>query len=93
MAEKRINGRTFEVKPMLATKALILQARIARLAGPAVSRLGEILQGYTEGASEEAIARSAVAGVEAFSTIFADDGAGRPGGSDSGGCRARERPA
>lgn len=44
MAEKIINGRTFKVQRMLATQALILQGRLLKAFGPAISKLGELLK-------------------------------------------------
>jgi hypothetical protein len=72
VAEKKINGRTFKVEPLLATKALVLQARLARLAGPAIARLGEIMQGYGRDKTDEEKARSNTAAISAFSSIFAE---------------------
>jgi Phage tail assembly chaperone protein, TAC len=72
MAEKRINGREYRVEPMLATRALILQAKLVRVAGPLVSRLGDILQGHGTDSTEEQKARSNMAAVAAFSAIFAE---------------------
>jgi hypothetical protein len=72
MAEKQINGRTFKVEPLLATRAIRLQARLFRLAGPAISRLGDIMQGYGTDKTEEQKMQSNVAAMAAFSAIFAD---------------------
>lgn len=70
MAEKKINGRTFKTEPMLAMDAMILQARLVKLLGPAIDRMGEIFAGHGEKASEEAKARSNAAAISAFSDIF-----------------------
>jgi hypothetical protein len=48
MAEKKINGRTFKVVPMLATDALAMQARLFKAIGPAMPRLPTILAGLSE---------------------------------------------
>jgi len=69
MAEKKINGRTFRVDPMLATKALILQARLFRVAGPAIEKLPEILAGH--GGNEDEQRNSNAAAIGAFASIFA----------------------
>jgi hypothetical protein len=69
VAEKKINGRTFRVDPMLATKALVLQARLFRVAGPAIERLPEILVGL--GGNEEEQRTSNGAAIGAFASIFA----------------------
>jgi hypothetical protein len=70
MGETKINGRTFRVEPMLATKALVLQARLFKLAGPAIARLPEIMSGY--GGDEEAQRHSNAAAISAFASIFAE---------------------
>ncbi|QIG68888.1 hypothetical protein EVB71_036 [Rhizobium phage RHph_Y55] len=44
MAEAKIGSRTFKVQPMLATKALVLQGRLFKALGPAVSKFGEMLK-------------------------------------------------
>ncbi|QQM29293.1 hypothetical protein JET14_13250 [Martelella lutilitoris] len=43
MAEKKIGGRTFKCEPLLATKALVLQGRLARALGPVAGKLPAIL--------------------------------------------------
>lgn len=70
MGETKINGRTFRVEPMLAMKALVLQARLFRVAGPAIARLPEIMAGY--GGDEEAQRHSNAAAISAFAAIFSD---------------------
>lgn len=70
MAEKVINGRTYKVAPMLATQALILQARVAKIAGPAFTRLGEIMQGYGENKDDAAKEKSNAASIAALMDIF-----------------------
>lgn len=71
MSEKKINGRTFRVAPMLATKALVLQAKLFRIAGPAIARLPEIMAGYGT-ATEEQKAHSNSAAISSFAAIFAE---------------------
>lgn len=43
MSEKKINGRAFKCEPLLATKALVLQGRLARALGPVAAKLPGIL--------------------------------------------------
>jgi len=62
--------RTFKQEPMLATQAIVLQARLLRMAGPAVSRIGEIMQGFGQDKTEEQKQRSNIAAISAFSEIF-----------------------
>lgn len=70
MAEKKINGRTFKTEPMLATQALVLQARLFKALGPAVSRIGDVMQGYGSDKTEEQKQRSNMAAVAALTEIF-----------------------
>lgn len=70
MAEKVINGRTFKVTPMLATQALVLQARVVKIAGPAFSKLGPIMQGYGEGKTEAEKETSNAAAIAAIVDVF-----------------------
>ena len=56
MAEKKINGRTFRVAPLLATQAIVLQARLLKVAGPAIGHLGAALdRSDTEKANSAAL--------------------------------------
>lgn len=71
MAEKKINGRTFKTAPMLATEAIVLQARLLKAAGPAVERLGEIFAGMGKDATDEVKNRANGAAIGAFVEIFA----------------------
>lgn len=71
MAEKKINGRVFKTEPMLATQAMVLQARLLKVLGPGLSRLGEIFQGVGRDKSDEDKARSNAAALAAFAEIFA----------------------
>lgn len=70
MAEKRINGRTFRVEPMLATKAIVLQARILKLLGPAMSKLGDVMKGHGDDKTAEQKEASNAAAMAAISEIF-----------------------
>jgi len=71
MAEKKFSGRTFRTAPLLATQAIVLQARIMSAAGPALSRLGEVFAGMGKDASDEQKARANGAAIDAFASIFA----------------------
>lgn len=71
MAEKKINGQTYKVEPMLATQAILLQARLARVLGPAASKLPAILSSRAAGASEAAKAQAQAEAVGAITEIFA----------------------
>lgn len=71
MAEKKFNGRTFRTTPMLATAAIVMQARIASIAGPGLSRLGEVFSGLGPQASADDKARANGAAIAAFAEIFA----------------------
>lgn len=70
MTEKKINGRTFRTEPLLATQAIVLQARLFKTLGPAISHLGEIMQGRAADATEEQKARSNAAAISALADIF-----------------------
>lgn len=70
VSERKINERTFRVEPMLATKAVTMQARLFRLAGPAIERLPEILRGLGPGKTEAEHAVSNAYAVQAFVDIF-----------------------
>jgi len=63
MAEKKINGRTFKVEPMLALSALVLQARLLKIAGPAMARLGDIFKGGGDDEARNAGALAAIADI------------------------------
>lgn len=70
MAEKKINGRTFRVSPLLATKSMILKARLMKAAGPALSNLGNVLSGLGKNKTMEQKLAANNAAVAAFSEIF-----------------------
>lgn len=70
MAEKKINGRTFKVDPMLAIEAVVMQARLMQLLGGALDRLPEILAGRNDKATDEMKAKSDAMAVAAFTDIF-----------------------
>lgn len=71
MAEKKINGRTFKVQPMLATKALVMQARIIKLIGPGVGNFKAIMGSLGSGSSEEQKGEGAALAIRAIADIFA----------------------
>lgn len=68
MAEKKINGRTFKTEPLLATQALVLQARLFKAIGPAVSSFAALMKERSEAG---AVSDSAIkAGATALASIF-----------------------
>lgn len=70
MADKKINGTEYKVDPLIATKALILQARLMRAAGPLASKLPAILASRREGASVEEKAAADAEALVAITAIF-----------------------
>lgn len=68
MAEKKINGKTYKVEPLLATEAIRLQMRLVKAVGPALSRLPVIFAGAGS-ANPEAKDKSNAAAVDALSEI------------------------
>lgn len=71
MGEKKLSdGSTFQVEPMLATQAIILQARLLKIVGGAVDRLPVVMAGYGDKASPEAKNASNAAAIAAISDIF-----------------------
>lgn len=69
MAEKKINGQTYKVDPLLATEAILLQARLLKVVGPAVDRLPEVLSAAA-GGDETEKARANATAISAFMDIF-----------------------
>lgn len=68
MAEKKINGRNFIVEPMLATRGLVLKARLMKVAAPVLSVLPDVFAGAAaEGEAKEAANFKAIA---AFGELF-----------------------
>lgn len=53
MAESKIGSRTFKAQPILATKALVLQGRLFKALGPAVSKFGEMLKNRGDDVPDE----------------------------------------
>jgi hypothetical protein len=70
MAEKKINGRDFVVEPMLATQAMLLQARLIKAVGPALSRLGDVMAGYGKDKSEADKDAANAAAMSALADVF-----------------------
>lgn len=69
MAEKKINGRTFKVEPMLATQATILQARLVKAIGPGLELLPAIFAGMGSNDDGEK-SRSDLAAISAITAVF-----------------------
>jgi len=70
MSEKQIGEYTFRATPPLATKSLLLKARLMKLLGGSIARLPAIMRGYGEGANAEDKAISDKVVIEAFNEIF-----------------------
>jgi len=70
MSEKKIGDMTFRVEPLLATKSLVLKARLMQLLGGGISRLPAIVRGYGDKATPEEKDASDQAAVAAFTDIF-----------------------
>ena len=70
VAERRFGARQFRVEPMLATRAISMQARLFRLAGPAIEHLGDILRGVGKDKTEEERNMANASAVQAFVSIF-----------------------
>lgn len=71
MAEKKINGETYKVGPMLATEAIVLQARLMRVLGPAAAKLPSIIASRKDGATDEERAKADQEAITAITGIFA----------------------
>lgn len=71
MAEKKFGDRTFRSTHMLATEALVLQARLLKAVGPGLPRLGEVFGGFGKNATEEAKSKASAAAIDAFGAVFA----------------------
>ena len=70
MAEKTIGGTTYKVDAMLATRAIVLQARLMRLLGGAIERLPQILSATSPNASDEVRSAANAAAISALTDIF-----------------------
>lgn len=71
MAETEIGGRTYRVGVVLATDAIVLQARLLQIVGGGLDRLPVILGSRVEGATPEMRAMGDAAAVAALGDIFA----------------------
>lgn len=70
MAEMKIGRRVYKVEPMLATDAIRLQMRIAKLIGGGIDHMSAILAGRGDKATPEQKAASDKAAIAAFTDIF-----------------------
>lgn len=70
MSERKINGKTYKVEPLLASDALRLQMRLMRAIGPALGHLSALLDGASDDASQEAKDKSNAAAITALSSII-----------------------
>lgn len=70
MADRKINGREFQVGKVLATDAVMLQARLMKVIGAGVERLPVILKGAGSGSTDADKEASRAAAVAAFTDIF-----------------------
>jgi hypothetical protein len=68
--QKLSDGALFRMEPMLATQAIILQARLIKLLGSAVDNLPTIMAGYGKNATDEAKEASNAAAISAIVSIF-----------------------
>lgn len=71
MAEMKFGGRTFRVRPPLATAAIHLQARLFALVGSGVDRLPAILAGVGKDKTEDQREAGQAAALAALTDIFA----------------------
>lgn len=69
MAEKKINGKTYKVEPLLATDAIRLKMRLVKAVGPALSRIPVIFAGFGA-ATPEAREKSNEAAADALAEII-----------------------
>lgn len=58
MNEKKINGRVYRVPPVLATKAVVLQARVVRAIGPALEEVIALIPSPESQADSSAVAKA-----------------------------------
>ncbi|MEZ2132396.1 MULTISPECIES: phage tail assembly chaperone [unclassified Sinorhizobium] len=70
MAEKKINGIEYRVEPMLATRAIVMQARLMRAAGPLAAKLPGILASRRVDATIEEKAKADAEALSAITDIF-----------------------
>lgn len=74
MAETKINGRTFATRPLSASKAIELYAKVMGFLGPATGRLPVILYG-TQQAGDEGRIMTDMALIDALGRIVNEKGA------------------
>lgn len=72
MGEKVINGDTYKVDAVLATRAMKLQARLLKAAGPIATQLPSIIAAADKGATEEQRAKANSALIAAIGQVFAE---------------------
>lgn len=70
MAEKKFSGRCFRTEPMLATEAIMLQARLLKLVGPAAGRLGGIISASGGSVADDIKSASGASAVSALADVF-----------------------
>lgn len=70
MSDKKFSNRAFRVEPLLASKAMVLRAKVMRLAEPALMRLGEIMRGHGKDKTEEEKSGATAALMSSFMEIF-----------------------
>ncbi len=70
MAEKVIGGDTYKVDAVLATRAIVLQARIAKAAGPIAAQLPSVIAVATGGSTDEQKAAANSALIGAITDVF-----------------------
>lgn len=74
MAMKKIGGKEYRVEPLLAYKALLLKAKIFKIAGPALGKLLEIWKATDlKKASDEEKAEASSKALGALSAVFAEN--------------------
>lgn len=71
MAEKVILGDTYKVEPVIATRAITLQARLFKAAGPLAAQLPSVLSVAAGNATDEQKASANGALIKAISDVFA----------------------
>lgn len=70
MAEKKFGDRTVRIDQVLATQAIILQARLMRAIGPALDRLPAIFSGRDKNATDAQKQASDAAAIGALAEVF-----------------------
>lgn len=70
MAEKEINDRTFKSEPLLAEDAILLQAKLLKVLGPAVTELGGIAKAQSKDAAPDDKAAATGAALRAISALL-----------------------